>query len=72
MRCRMVLLSDSGEVLHIDEQRLNPGFDLICELGIPIVRRAPEGGTHKVFGYKLTFMEYVELPDYLHMESKTA
>lgn len=59
MKVRMILMTDAGEVLHIDEQRINPGYQLVCELGQPIVRYTPEA-THSIFGFKLDFMERIE------------
>lgn len=59
MRCRMILMTDAGEVLHIDEQHVNAGFTLTCELGQPIVRYTPDS-IHRVFGFKLDFMESIE------------
>lgn len=60
MRVRMMLLSDDGEVLHIEDHRVQVGYDLVCELGQPILRYTPEG-THRIFGYTLKFEEAVEL-----------
>lgn len=59
MKVRMILMTDDGEVLHVDEQRVNAGFTLICELGQPILRYTPDS-IHRVFGFKLDFMESIE------------
>lgn len=59
MLVRMQILTDAGEVVHEDLQRVQVGFDLICELGQPIVRYTPQG-THRIFGFTLKFVDHVE------------
>lgn len=56
---RLQLISDRGDVIHEDYQRLNPGFDLEVELSQPIVRYTMQG-LHRVAGYKISFREYIE------------
>lgn len=53
------LITDDGEVVYEEMQRVVPGFDFEVQLSQPIIRYSTQG-THRIEGFKVSFMEHVE------------
>lgn len=59
MHFYLKLVADDGEVIYDIDQGIVPGFDFEVQLSQPILRYSTQG-THRIEGFKLSFMEHVE------------
>lgn len=59
MRFQLRLIADNGDVVYENDQPINPGFDFEVQLSQPIIRYSSRG-THRIEGFKVSFMEHVD------------